>query len=326
VAGILARAVFRVLGDRARDAGIEGTRGGGVVVIQRFGGALNLNVHFHALVLDGVFGDTSGRPVFHRTGRLTTLDVAEVLAAVEALIARRLRRLGLAAEDEAGGEPADLVGDEASGLAADDAVPSGPCHAQANGFSLHAALVVPAGQRARLERVCRYALRPPVATERLARTADGQVWLRLRAPWRDGTTGFLFDPVDFLGRLAVLVPRPRVNLMLYYGVLGARSAWRADVVGHAGVRPRPPFAGSWSIWACRRTCRRHAPRGRLRCRSMPTFRGLGQRNRPSTSTAEGETAGVAGGHRAGGASRAGGHRSRRPRPAVSAGRRKAVVG
>jgi hypothetical protein len=99
---------------------------------------------------------------------------------------------------------------------------------------LHAALVVPAGQRARLERVCRYALRPPVATERLARTADGQVWLRLRAPWRDGTTGFLFDPVDFLGRLAVLVPRPRVNLMLYYGVLGARSAWRADVVGHAG--------------------------------------------------------------------------------------------
>jgi hypothetical protein len=265
-------------------------------------------------------------------------------------------QLGLAAEDESGGEPADLVGDEASGLAAlaaasvqgavalgprpgarvprtgagleaDDAVPSGPCHAQANGFSLHAALVVPAGQRARLERVCRYALRPPVATERLARTADGQVWLRLRAPWRDGTTGFLFDPMDFLGRLAVLVPRPRVNLMLYYGVLGARSAWRADVVGHAGVvRPRPPFAGSWSIWACRRTCRRHAPRGRLRCRSMPTFRGLGQRNRPSTSTAEGETAGVAGGHRAGGASRAGGHRSRRPRPAVSAGRRKAVVG
>ncbi len=30
-------------------------RGGGVVVIQRFGGALNLNVHLHALVLDGVF-------------------------------------------------------------------------------------------------------------------------------------------------------------------------------------------------------------------------------------------------------------------------------
>jgi hypothetical protein len=40
----------------------------------------------------------------------------------------------------------------------------------------------------------------------------------------------VFDPVEFLGRLAVLVPRPRVNLLLYHGVLGARAAWRAAVV------------------------------------------------------------------------------------------------
>jgi hypothetical protein len=39
--------------------------------IQRFGGALNLNVHFHALVLDGVFApDDGGRLQFHRTPRL----------------------------------------------------------------------------------------------------------------------------------------------------------------------------------------------------------------------------------------------------------------
>ena len=40
----------------------------------------------------------------------------------------------------------------------------------------------------------------------------------------------MFDPVEFLGRLAVLVPRPRINLILYHGVLGARAAWRAEVV------------------------------------------------------------------------------------------------
>jgi Putative transposase len=51
----LVRAVFRVVHERARDEGVEGGRSGAVVVIQRFGGALNLNVHFHALVLDGVF-------------------------------------------------------------------------------------------------------------------------------------------------------------------------------------------------------------------------------------------------------------------------------
>lgn len=41
-------------------------------------------------------------------------------------------------------------------------------------------LVVPAGQRERLERVCRYALRPPVAIERLHLTGDGRVTLLLR--------------------------------------------------------------------------------------------------------------------------------------------------
>ena len=100
-------------------------------------------------------------------------------------------------------------------------------------MDLHAGLIIPAGQRDRLERVCRYALRPPVTSERLALMADGQVRLALRHPWADGTTHVLFDPVELLGRLAVLVPRPRVNLILYYGVLGARAAWRREVV------PRP---------------------------------------------------------------------------------------
>jgi hypothetical protein len=64
VAGVMVRSIIRVLGDRARDVGIQGGRGGAVVIIQRFGGALNLNVHFHALVPDGVF---AGEP-----GKLTT--------------------------------------------------------------------------------------------------------------------------------------------------------------------------------------------------------------------------------------------------------------
>lgn len=68
------------------------------------------------------------------------------------------------------------------------------------------------------------------AHERLHLTPNGQVRLSLRQPWRDGTTDLVFDPVEFLGRLAVLVPRPRTNLLLYCGVLGARSAWRAEAV------------------------------------------------------------------------------------------------
>jgi hypothetical protein len=53
------------------------------------------------------------------------------------------------------------------------------------------------------------------------------------APRRAIARSVAFDPVEFLGRLAALVPRPRANLILYYGVFGARAAWRPDVV------PRP---------------------------------------------------------------------------------------
>ena len=81
-----------------------------------------------------------------------------------------------------------------------------------------------------MERMCRYALRPPLAQDRLHVTGEGEIWLTLRHRWADGTTHLRFDPLELLERLAVLTPRPRVNLILYYGVLAPRAAWRAAVV------------------------------------------------------------------------------------------------
>ncbi len=37
--------------------------------------------------------------------------------------------------------------------------------------------------------------------------------------WRDGTTHVAFEPVDFVARLAALVPPPRFHLVRYHGVL-----------------------------------------------------------------------------------------------------------
>ena len=115
-------------------------------------------------------------------------------------------------------------------LAATEPLGLGPCHARHNGFDLHAGICVPADHRDRLERIARYALRPPVAQERLQWTADGQVRIELRRAWSDGTTHLLFDPLELLERLAALTPRPRINQILYHGVLAPRAAWRALVV------------------------------------------------------------------------------------------------
>jgi len=276
VVAVCLRAVLSWLRRRARLDGVDDGRGGAVAVIQRFGGALNLNIHVHALVLDGVFAkDQEGALAFHAIPRLTALDVAEVLATVEPRIARLLDRRGLGASDAGAGET-DPWADEApvlAGLASasvqgtialgrprgarvrragepreegERAVPGGGAHARSRGFDLHAGLVVPAGERERLERVCRYVLRPPVVDDRLRLTADGQVALQLRHRWADGTTHLMFDPVEFLGRLAVLVPRPRINLILYHGVLGPRAAWRRAVVrrGNASDAGDPAAAES----------------------------------------------------------------------------------
>ena len=117
VVGMFVRAVLGFLRERARDGGVDDGRGGAVAVIQRFGGALNLNLHIHALVLDGVFARTrAGVLNFHPTRRLTALDVAEVLATVEPRIQRLLDRRGLGDGDD-DGSASDAWADEAPVLA-----------------------------------------------------------------------------------------------------------------------------------------------------------------------------------------------------------------
>ena len=61
---------------------------------------------------------------------------------------------------------------------------------------------MPADQRDRLERIARYALRPPVAQDRLAWTDADRVRLELRRSWSEGTTYLLFDPGELLDVLA----------------------------------------------------------------------------------------------------------------------------
>ena len=67
--------------------------------------------------------------------------------------------------------------------------------ADISGFSLHAALRCGADDRQALEQLCRYITRPALANERVQTNAAGQVVLKLKTHWRDGTAHLLTSPL-----------------------------------------------------------------------------------------------------------------------------------
>lgn len=78
--------------------------------------------------------------------------------------------------------------------------------------STDSASALPCGSRLtsrkRLEQLCRYSTRPALANERVQTNAAGQVVLKFKTHWRDGTTHLAMSPLEFMQRLAALVPRP----------------------------------------------------------------------------------------------------------------------
>jgi hypothetical protein len=102
----------------------------------------------------------------------------------------------------------------------------GPELATAHGFSLHAGVACSPAETDILQRLTRYIARPALAESRLSLTAQGDLRYRIKSPWRDGTTHLILQPLDFLARLASLVPKPRVNLTRYHGILAPHARER----------------------------------------------------------------------------------------------------
>ena len=253
--------------------------------VRCFGGGLNLNVHYHTLLFDGVFfaDGASGAIAFRPLPPPTDEEVGGVLARIATRVQRLLKRRGLDTGD-AGVFQADPVVEESPVLAgissasiqgriafgpragarvwrveADPDAPlvlsTAPRHAHVAGFDLHANVDAPAADRHRLEQLCRYLLRPAVAQDRLRLLSDGRVMLTLKTAWADGTRQLLFEPLELLEKLAALIPRPRINLVIYHGVLAPHSSWRARLLAYgapptetpvvASTTPQTPSARSW---------------------------------------------------------------------------------
>src|SRR5262249_34010115 len=97
VLGVYVRVLLGFQRDRAHRYGIRDGRSGSVTVIQRFGGGLNLNVHYHTLLFDGVFyADRASNALdFRPLPPPTDEEVGVVLARIAARVQRLLKRRGL---------------------------------------------------------------------------------------------------------------------------------------------------------------------------------------------------------------------------------------
>lgn len=160
---------------------------GAVTLIQRFGSALNLNIHFHMLFLDGVYVEQShGSARFRRVKAPTSHELTQLTHTIAHRVGRYLERQGLlerdaensylAGDDHAAGAMAQVLGSSityriAVGPQAGRKVftlqtlpasgdPFGDGIGKVAGFSLHAGVAARADERKKLERLCRYISRP----------------------------------------------------------------------------------------------------------------------------------------------------------------------
>jgi hypothetical protein len=192
VRGIFVRTILNWLSERAAAAGAPGGSSGALVLAQQFGGALN--VHFHALVLDRVHTSQGllAAPRFQPAPELRDENVARVTALLHHRIVRYLQRRGRLPRQEQAehDEPApdDPLLAFVSAASVEGLVALGPESGQPltrrgrqrhrrpqyppgelccdlEGFSLHAKVAIEGHDRAGLERLCRYIVRPAIASE-----------------------------------------------------------------------------------------------------------------------------------------------------------------
>ena len=87
--------------------------------------------------------------------------------------------------------------------------------ANVHGLSLHTGGRCAADDRQWLEQLFRYITRPAIANERRSVYRAGQVILKLKTAWHDGTSHHMMTQMEFMQRLAALVPRPRLHLIRF---------------------------------------------------------------------------------------------------------------
>ena len=244
---------------KAKRAGVHcKVKSGSITVVQRFGSALNLNIHFHTLVADGVFYKSGNSYEFYRLSEPTKEELFAIAEKVKTKVEKLIQAMGLdeqdqldfdenllaelsqlsitqkAAFDERAGRKLKRYGTRRIEIDVDD---KDPYTANVEGFSLNGRVVIPSNDRKKLEKLIRYMARGPIATERLTESFSNTLLYKMKTPWKDGTTHVSFSPLDFIARLVALIPPPRVNMIRYHGVFAPNFKARQEIV----PQKKPPI-------------------------------------------------------------------------------------
>ncbi len=271
LARIFVEVVFSHYRAHAKRDGTPEGQCGAVTFIQRFGGSLNLNVHFHTAFLDGVFTRNEQSGVrFHPASPPSADDLQDIARRVHRRATTWLARRGYIDD-----QPAEMRSNERpepgaieacaaiamqrgafAKLATDDdshddgaeSPPGGRRFtAEHEGFNLHAGVRIAAGDDLGRERLWRYGARPAFALDRLRRLPDGRITFRVKYAGKGRAKHRVMTPLELMARLSALIPPPRYPLVRFHGALAPRSSWRRHVV------PKPP--------ATRRACDRNVADG-----------------------------------------------------------------
>ncbi len=228
--------------------------------IQRFGSALNLNVHFHALFVDGVFyKKADGAYGFFRLTEPSQEELFTLATKIQAKVLRVVKKLEFDDDDQTQFDEnalSDLAalsiaqksgfGDRAGqglrrfGVNKIEVDPetNDPYSANVGGFSLNARVRVGGRDREKLEKLIRYMARGPIATERLSETYPNRLIYKMKTQWRDGTTHVSFSHLDFIARLVALIPPAKMNMVRYHGVFAPNFKDRGLII----PKPKPEAA------------------------------------------------------------------------------------
>ena len=256
ILNLVLRAISSLLIKKAGLKKKSGAKSGSVTFLQQFGGSLNLNIHFHILYPDGVWSFKEGKANFHLITPPSRSELDNLLKTIAQRTVKILEKRGLIVQDEGTEHQFLNVQDteaidhiHASSITYRIALGSRrgqkaltlrtpppilkkqkPFLAEYSGFSLHAGVFCPAKDKTKRERLCRYISRPSLSEQRLSLNTQGQVVYKLKTPYRNGTTHIVLSPLDFLSRLASLVPRPRVHLIRFHGVFAPNCKYRSLIV------------------------------------------------------------------------------------------------